>query len=174
MDSTGFEKLSGGARVPRAITVVVAIMLTAGSSGHVSAQEQNGPRVEDLTSLSWLVGSWGDEKTLEHWTDGQGGLMLGVHRDLRDGRASFFEFLRIALTRDGGIVYLASPAGRHPPTVFPAVALERDRVVFANPEHDYPQRIEYSLEDGALIVTISNADQSNQRTWRWRRLDPSP
>ena len=96
--------------------------------------------------------------------------MLGVHRDLRDGRASFFEFLRIALTREGGIVYLASPAGRNPPTVFPAIVLEENRAVFENPEHDFPQRIEYRLyEEETLVVTISMADGSKRTTWRWPR-----
>lgn len=161
---------SGMQGIARVAGPLVAALLLAGPLG---AQEgpNSPPTFENLDALAWLVGTWGDEATLEHWTNGAGGLMLGVHRDLRDGRASFFEFLRIALTRDGGIVYLASPAGRNPPTAFTLTEIEENRAVFTNPDHDFPQRIDYALEDGDLVVTISEADQSNQRTWRWPRLD---
>lgn len=152
----------------------IAMAFSLVGSGLAQPGAEGTMQVEDLEVLSWLIGTWGDEQTLEHWTDGAGGLMLGVHRDLRNGRASFFEFLRIALGRDGGVVYLASPAGRHPPTVFTMTEVGENRVVFTNPDHDYPQRIDYALEEGDLVVTISKADQSDQRTWRWRRLDQEP
>lgn len=44
-----------------------------------------------------------------------------------------------------GIVYLASPGGRCPATLFRLETLKGEYVVFANPAHDFPQRIEYRL-----------------------------
>lgn len=177
--TTGVERMSlrlGAVNMPIAITLALALAAAPALAQAPSSEEPSSeePQFESLDDLSWLVGTWGDESALEHWTDGDGGLMLGVHRDLRDGRASFFEFLRIALTQDGGIVYLASPAGRHPPTVFPATVVEERRAVFANPDYDFPQRIEYRLENEVLVVTISTTDGGRQTSWRWSRRDARP
>ena len=67
-----------------------------------------------------------------------------------------FEYLRI-VERDGGLVYVAQPGGR-PPTEFVLTELDRNRAVFVNPRHDYPQRIMYALsKEGVLNASIGFA-----------------
>jgi hypothetical protein len=41
--------------------------------------------------------------------------------------------------------------------------------VFANPAHDYPQRIRYWLEGNALNAEISRIDGSKTVRWTYRR-----
>lgn len=129
-----------------------------------------------LVRLSWMVGGWGAERDgewgEEHWIAPRGGTMLGVHRDVRGGRTSGFEFLRIE-ARPDGLVYLASPGGR-PATEFRAVEVTDDRVTFENPEHDFPQRIVYWRTREALHARIEGktGGKEARMEWRWMRLAP--
>ena len=82
-----------------------------------------------------------------------------------------FEFLRIESDQDG-LVYLASPRGR-PATPFRLVESAKARVVFANPQHDFPQRILYWLaEDGLLHARIEGEQRGKPASeeWAWRRV----
>ena len=99
--------------------------------------------------------------------------MLAVHRDLREGKAVSFEFLRIQATSDG-VIYFASPRGQ-PPTPFPMTEngpAGRRRVVFENPEVAFPRRILYWMEkDGELRARIEGTSGSQAKSveWTWRR-----
>ncbi|MGZ8833051.1 MAG: DUF6265 family protein [Thermoanaerobaculia bacterium] len=95
---------------------------------------------------AWMAGSWtgesGGVKMEEHWTSAAGGLMLGMHRDLKPNGTTAFEFLRVEQRKDGTLVYQAMPMGR-PATPFALKTMTSSRVVFENLEHDFPQRIIY-------------------------------
>lgn len=131
-----------------------------------------------LDSLSWMAGAWGAEiggiQMEEVWLAPKAGVMLGLHRDVRAGRLLLFEFLRVEQTAEG-LVYLAQPKGR-PPVPFPMVENGSKRVVFANPQHDFPQRIIYWIgEDGALHARVEGPaggrEQSEEWAWPRTRLD---
>ena len=130
-----------------------------------------------VDQLSWMAGSWqggqGEVEMEESWTAPRGGSLLGLHRDVRAGRTVSFEFFRIAEDEDG-IVYYASPQGR-PATPFRLVESGRERVVFANPQHDFPQRILYWKDaEGALHARIEGMQGGKPafQEWRWTRSAP--
>jgi hypothetical protein len=82
-----------------------------------------------------------------------------------------FEFMRIEKTPREGLVYVASPGGAAP-TRFKMIEMGPRRVVFADPGHDFPQRILYWLDDrGALHARIEGRVQGKPRAeeWRWTR-----
>ena len=129
----------------------------------------------DIATLAWLAGSWqGTTEGVEMeelWLAPKGGAMLGLHRDVAGGRMVSFEFLRIEADADG-LVYLASPRGR-PATPFRMAESAKNRVVFANPQHDFPQRILYWLsEDGLLHARIEGEEKGKPASeeWAWRRV----
>ncbi|HUP48105.1 MAG TPA: DUF6265 family protein [Thermoanaerobaculia bacterium] len=119
---------------------------------------------------TWMTGSWAATidgvKMEEQWTDSGGGVMLGLHRDIRPNGKVFFEFLRME-RRDGRLAYVAQPGGR-PATVFPLKTIGDQRVVFENLGHDFPQRIIYWLEGAALCARVEGGEQSQQ--WCWSRV----
>src|SRR5262249_48936380 len=122
--------------------------------------------------LSWMTGRWtGIQDGLqmeETWTTADGGALLGMHKDVKDGRMVSFEFLRIDQT-PAGPAYLASPMPR-PPVPFAVVTLEERRVIFANDKHDFPQRILYWLDDkGALHARIEGTRNGKTKgeEWTW-------
>jgi hypothetical protein len=131
----------------------------------------------DLAGLAWLAGSWvlvsGDAVSEEHWTGARGGTMLGVNRTVIDGRTVAFEYVRIEATPEG-IVYLASPGGRHPPTRFGLIASGPQRLVFENPDHDFPNRIVYERRGDRLDARIEGRQDGRpiSEQWTWRRSTP--
>lgn len=134
----------------------------------------------ELEALSWMTGYWKTEAregriTEEHWMAPKGGLMLGVNRVLEAGakgqKAVFFEYLRIEEKRraDGRyeVVLLASPQGR-PATPFRLVESGEKWATFANPQHDFPQRITYRLEaDGSLHAEVEGVERGRPQSSRW-------
>ena len=99
--------------------------------------------------------------------------MLGMHRDVSGSRPAFFEFLRIEAGPEG-IVYLAQPKGA-PPTPFRLAEVGERRVLFENPDHDFPTRILYWLgEDGALNARVegTRGGAVAAESWRWQPLSP--
>ena len=120
-----------------------------------------------VSDLAWMAGHWGDGKVEEFWLAPKGEVMLGLGRTLRSNGKVGFEFLRIARLDDGTIAYLAQPGGR-PPTAFRLVESKPGRVVFANPEHDFPKRIVYELREGKLCARTDDGKDGEE--WCWSRV----
>ncbi len=155
-------------------TLAVSVILTGGAcASPVSAvyvAESAGST--EAADLSWLSGHWrrggGENVHEEIWTDGAGGLMLAVSRTVRDGEAVMFEFMHIQLGDD--IVFTAYPRGA-PGTAFTVVEQGETRIVFANPDNDYPTHVEYARDGAALTAQIWGADgRGAGPSWRWERV----
>lgn len=129
-----------------------------------------------LEAVAFLAGSWihvdGASRLEEHWTAPLGGLAIGMSRGIQDGRAVFREALRIELTKNGGVAYVASPAGQAETRfLMDARQCGPQRVVFVNAEHDFPKRIAYWLaDDGSLRARIDDGEDGGKgRDFRWER-----
>jgi hypothetical protein len=154
----------------RVAVILCAASLLAGPAVAASSPSE-APSVE---RLSWLAGTWSGEsggmRMEEHWMEPRGGMMLGLHRDLLPGGKLFFEYLRIETTEQG-IAYVASPRGGRS-TRFPLLEMTERRVVFENPDHDFPQRIAYELrEAGRLCARIEGEQDGKSKAseWCWER-----
>ncbi|MGD2070780.1 MAG: DUF6265 family protein [Gemmatimonadota bacterium] len=121
--------------------LAVATLLLSGSP----CAAQSSDAAPGAEAVAWLAGCWSaasaggvDE---EVWMQPAGGVMVGMARSVRDGTVRGWEFL--LLHRLGGeLTYSAQPSGQalaH----FRASRVEPDRVTFVNPEHDFPQALEY-------------------------------
>ena len=122
-----------------------------------------------IGDVAWMAGRWGatiDGWQMEEvWLPPAGGMMLGIHRDVKGAKSSF-EFFRIAEAKDG-VVYFAQPSGKAP-TPFTLIEVSATRAVFANPEHDFPQRIIYTLVEGRLCARVEGAGERTQE-WCWAK-----
>jgi len=125
----------------------------------------------DLHELAWIAGHWSNDvegMTMEEaWIAPSGGIMLGVHRDVRteSKKLASWEYLRIE-EREDGIVYVASPGGG-PSTDFRLSDLEENRAVFENPAHDFPKRILYT-RDGDKLTARIEGDEGQGMEWVWK------
>lgn len=118
--------------------------------------------------LSWMAGYWlsctGGREASETWSDPRGGVMVGHAVSLENGRVSF-EVLHIGSTPQGH-AYVAQPGGA-PPTVFVLAESGLNRVVFANPDNDFPTRIVYEREGETLTARIEGELGGQPRSMAW-------
>ena len=122
----------------------------------------------DIARLSWLAGCWdgqsGPVRIEEQWNKPAGGTMLGLSRNMKDGKVIFSEFMRINQDQ-GKIVYTARIGTKAAPTPFELIRMTPDEVVFENPAHPFPQRIRYRREaNGSLFARIEGIDKGKPRS----------
>ncbi len=135
---------------------------------------QVSPAPPGVDQLAWMAGSWrsdsGGAAVEEHWTAPSAGSMLGMNRTVFGGKKVSFEFLRIEARADG-VFYLASPGGR-PPTPFKLKQAQKEKVVFENTEHDFPQRILYWRNGAFLCARIEGTrrGQPAGEEWCWKPM----
>ena len=123
----------------------------------------------------WMAGTWmtedGANWSDEVWTDARGGLMLGVARTGFGPRLDSWEVTQIRQKSDGTISFLVQPQGK-PAAEFPMVLVSEEAIEFANPAHDYPQRIRYWRQGKLLMAEISQIDGSKAVRWNYRPVVP--
>jgi len=114
-----------------------------------------GSAADGIDSLRWLSGCWaaeGQERgSIEYWMAPAGGSMFGVNRTVRDDKTTTYEYMRIVTESSGDIVFVASPAGQETAT-FTLKYLGDYEVVFENPQHDFPQRVIYKLDQPDKLI----------------------
>ncbi len=151
-------------RKPWPAALLLAALLPLAGSVEVAPQDPasqdpaSRPATDKLTlaDISWLSGHWRSESrgsmTEELWMPARGRIMLGLNRSVRGKAHGQFEYLRIVQTKKD-TYYWASPGGSKP-TPFKMTKATDDHVVFENPEHDFPKRIEYRRKGDELTAQI--------------------
>ncbi len=116
----------------------------------------NGP----LNEFAFLEGTWAQttarQTTEEVWTLNEGWSMRGVGRTLQGEREVFHEVLSIE-PRGKNYVYVAELPGAGP-VEFKLVDRGIEWARFENPEHDFPQRIEYRRNGNSLRAEVSGVE----------------
>jgi hypothetical protein len=124
-----------------------------------------GAHAEATDDLAWMAGHWcgaqGENRIEEVWLQ-RGGHLLNIGITTRGEALLSFEYTRIE-PRAGGIVFVAQPGGV-PPVEFALVESGPQRLVFANPAHDFPQKVSYWRDDAGLHAEIAGpGDDGEQR-----------
>ena len=152
-----------------AAAVLAAAALSSGwtPSGQPATSRPAAKAPAPIESLSWMAGCWQrprpDGLIEEHWMAPRGGTMLGMSRTVAGARTAEHEFIRIE-TLDGVLSYVARPS-RQAETAFALASIGEGTVVFANPAHDFPQRIGYRRNpDGSLTAWIEGTIEGTPRT----------
>ena len=123
---------------------------------------------EPIDKAAWLSGCWQSQsqpsaRTIELWTQPQGGILFGLGYTLRDDAVVNHETLRIEsvpeVTGKAALQYIALPSGQTL-TRFQATHISDNRLVFSNPSHDFPQHISYQLANKQqLIASAATGEQ---------------
>jgi Domain of unknown function (DUF6265) len=129
---------------------------------------------EPVALPDWLHGAWTETRdggvwADEFWTPPRGGIMIGAARMGNAERLNAFEHSRIVRMPDGELVFVAQPFGNSA-VHFPLVASGEAMLEFANPAHDYPQRIRYWREGRELRARTSLMDGTKAMEWRYRPM----
>ena len=157
---------SGGVVRRSSILAVIAIALGA-ATALAYRQASQGATLEQL---AWFTGCWAYTSPRviieEHWTSPAGGSMLGVSRTLRrnpGGDSTIaWEFIRL-YARGTDLVYAAQPHNQ-PAAEFVSEKINDAEAVFANPAHDFPQRIIYRrVRNDSLRARIEGTQNGRTR-----------
>lgn len=125
---------------------------------------------------AFMTGCWehrqGERWTQECWTEPRAGQMMGSSRSGTGNRLTSWEFMRIERGADGAITFHGSPEGApgHP---FRMVLATTSSIEFADPGHDYPQRIHYQRKGGRLAAEVSLKDGTRPMRWNYVRSGSS-
>lgn len=146
-----------------AILVVLALLFAATLSSR-AADSAPKPTID---ALAWLAGTWSFERNgrvvTERWTAPAGGMMMGTSQTVANGKTTEYEFIALRADANGDLVYVAKPS-RQPEAAFKLVRVTEREVVFENPQHDFPQRISYTLKpDGTLLAAIEGTRNGKSR-----------
>ncbi|MGK0303677.1 MAG: hypothetical protein ACI89X_004575 [Planctomycetota bacterium] len=156
---------------------LVALLALAGCQ--LPVQESIAVIHDPWQPVRFLSGTWhakdGTGTSLESWGEPCGNAMYGQNRSINGKRLVFFELLTIE-RRGDSFVYLASPKGS-PATEFVMTSSGVNNgtaaVTFENPEHDFPKRISYRLnQKGALSARVDDgSDGGKNLTFQWQRVN---
>jgi len=137
----------------------VAAVIVSLFGGSVVARAAN-------PSLDWMAGHWCIEQngntTEELWLPPVGGVLVGLGRTRTNERTTGYEYLRI-VDVDGVQSFIAQPGGRLP-TAFKRTAGGEQWVRFENPDHDFPQSIEYRREGSALHAEVAGPGDNGEES----------
>ncbi len=121
-----------------------------------------------LAMPDWMSGHWlsceNGAQIAENWFGAGSGTLLGTN--LTQGEHSGFEFLRVAANGRGGISYFSMPNGA-PVTEFTMKSNEKQRVVFENLPHDFPQRVIYWRDGSQLHARIEGNINGKLESQEW-------
>jgi hypothetical protein len=122
-----------------------------------------------LTDLRWMLGTWQRETaksfTYETWRQLSDRTFEGesFRVSKATGDTVFAESLLLA-EMAGEIFYLPKVAENKYPVPFKLISFEKNKVVFENPGHDFPQRIIYVRNsDGAITVYAGGRMNGEER-----------
>ena len=130
-----------------------------------------------LENLKWLQGCWelsrGTTRVVEKWS-GDANMMTGESRMTSNGVERESEKLRL-FARGDTLVYEATPS-RQQTTEFKTTAWKGEEIVFANPAHDFPQRIVYRKVGADSLLARIEGDRDGRRnpvSFRYARINCS-
>lgn len=128
---------------------------------------QSNRNMEDLL---WLVDSWinigGETVSYEHWKKADDSLLEGSSETIKNGNTVFSEKLKIVKEKEG-IYYVAEVKHNPLPVYFKLTMVSKNKAVFENPQHDFPQKITYEIEQGTLHAFIEGPGRSG----KWEKVD---
>lgn len=133
----------------RRITLAILLM-----TGNVIA--------DDTLRPSWLLGCWASlvpgSSVIESWE-----LVDDEMHGISMAGADVLERLHIGTDESGALVLTASPKGQATAR-FKLIGVSDEEVVFANPDHDFPQRIIYRLVgDDRMLGRIEGKIDDEER-----------
>jgi len=132
---------------------LLALLLTPLFNSAANAQEFQ------LNEIEWLLGIWHfDEETspmYEMWKRTSEKTFEGVAYNLEQKGMDEKEVEALRILKIGEYVYyLAKLPQNEFPTIFRATKIDKKKVVFENPFHDFPRKITYLKSDSERMKAI--------------------
>lgn len=130
---------------------------------------------DELQKANWLLGEWEKTDSLgtlkEIWTRQDDSTFVGQSYYIQNYKDTLHNE-QIELMQDGEhLIYTATVEGENNDTsiLFQMTKDEDSLLVFENPKHDYPQKIQYKLiKNGSIVATISGKQKKKMSSESYR------
>lgn len=126
---------------------------------------QRKEKIEGLSmdQFQWITGRWenretGDYEVWEYTSDHSSLSGYAVSYNEEKSDSTITEELRIT-ERDGKFIFIAHPISSESPTEFPIISATDKNFVSYNPDHDFPQRVEYHRLDQNRLKAVIKDNQ---------------
>ncbi len=119
---------------------------------------QNLIQQADFLRGCWLTEDSNTFSGGECWRNTADGLD-GIAFSTSDGDTTITEYLSIRIDEEGRLVYIAEPVGQERTRFLLTEPTEPHRLIFENPDHDFPQIIQYTNTKLGLEIEISGLGQ---------------
>jgi hypothetical protein len=133
---------------------------------------------QTLEDLHWMRGCWRTDApreaergavVTEVWSAPPMPAMLGYSYTIGEGEVQGWEQTRIEMI-NGWPHFIAMPNGGAPVRFRLREDDTPNLARFDNPEHDFPQTVEYRRDGDRLVATISGASGANPISFDYRRI----
>ncbi|WP_346984955.1 DUF6265 family protein [Chryseobacterium sp. POE27] len=122
----------------------------------------------DIQKAEWLIGTW-ENKTqrgsiYETWTKARNNEFSGKSYSIKDKDTIVFEKIRL-VQENKKLFYIPTVNNQNGglPVRFVAKTISENKLVFENPEHDFPQIIAYTkITSDSLIAEISGTKKRTE------------
>jgi hypothetical protein len=143
--------------------IIGLLMFTAGTTH----------RSDDRGKADWLIGTWKNKtykgNIYETWSRNGEYELSGKSYILKEQDTVVFETIRL-VQEQGGFFYIpiVQDQNNGAPVRFTATTVSETRLVFENPQHDFPQIISYTrVGSDSLIAEISGTRNGKVRKQRF-------
>jgi hypothetical protein len=137
---------------------VCSMLLLLAASGNAGAEG-----CSSLNVAEWLVGEWhatsGDKRMVERWQKVSPETFEGMGTTSRAAKVVESEALRL-VAMEQRVFYVAKVAQNPIPIAFTLMQCDGQKLVFENPAHDFPKKLEYQLTNpDTFTVRVSDGAQ---------------
>lgn len=146
-------------------TLLLALSLLAAT---LQAAEPAAPApapAPSVADLAWMTGTWtgeiGGSFVEEQWSAPAGGVMMGMYREVEDGKIGMYEFLTLEPGPEGPILWLRhfNPGlvgweDKEGALAFHLVAAKPGEAAFDNRDPEKPARLIYRREGDDRLVAV--------------------
>lgn len=115
--------------------------------------------------VQWVVGTWDRQnntdgtRNYERWWKDTASSLRGYGITLKGTDTIFHERLRI-ITKDNALYYVADTPENKDEVLFKLTDATENKLVFENPNHDFPKKIEYTRNKDTMKAVVSGKGKS--------------
>ena len=152
-------------------TVLVATLMACGSKTKPQEPEKKDPYAR-MKTMNWVVGKWElvnkDTVSTEIWQLKNDSVYAGISMDVKGGKDTI-RYEDATIEQRGTEIYfipVMKDQNEGKPVEFKmtATASTDTRLVFENPQHDFPKKIIYEIKGDSLLASISGPMKGQEVT----------
>ncbi len=148
---------------------IITLVLVTATVCFISCQKKSAKKYDKIEKMNWLLGSW-EQKIpegllTETWKKDNDSTFSGETYFINPKDTVHFESIQL-VQKEEELTYIATVPGQNndEPVEFKMTSDANNSFIFANPAHDYPQKIVYNKINATSLLSIISGKQQGKST----------